>query len=186
MLRSRRVRDHQRNVAVQEVEGVGQHADDLARLAVDRERPADRRAVAAELRAPVAGRQHDRFGRGRRVVGLREHAAQHRLRAEHRQDGVRHEERSHFFGLGEAGDAHRSRVPEPDVLEHATFLAIDEVLERRRVRAREVHARRGVIEDDELFGARVREGLEEDAFDDAEDRRYWRRCRWRASAPRRR
>src|SRR5439155_2101120 len=77
----------------------------------------------------------------------------------------------YFLGLREAGDAHRAGVPEPDILEHAAFLAIGEVLKGRRPGMWDVDAGRGVIERDALAGARIRQWLQEHAVDDAEDRR---------------
>ena len=78
---------------------------------------------------------------------------------------------AHFLGLREAGDAHGAGVPEPDILEGPAFLAIGEILKRRGAGAWQVDAGRGVVERDELVGARIRQRLQEHAFDDAEDRR---------------
>jgi hypothetical protein len=51
-------RQNQRRLLIEEPEGVGQDADDLARLAVDHDAPADHGRIAAEPRAPVTTRQH--------------------------------------------------------------------------------------------------------------------------------
>ena len=125
----------QRDPAIEEAERLRQHADDLARLAVDHQRFADDGVVGSELRSPVGRGQHDRFGSRRRVVGLREQPPEHRLHAENRQHSVGHEQGRHFLRLGAAGDADGAGTPEPDVLEHAPLLAIGEVTEmvpRRR------------------------------------------------------
>ena len=74
-------------------------------------------------------------------------------------------------GLRKAGDAHRPGVPQSDILEDPTFLAIREVQKRRGSDAWQVEAGRHVVERNELVGARIRERLQEHAFDDAEDRR---------------
>ena len=141
----------------------------FARLAVDHQRFADDGVVGAELRSPVGRGQHDRFGSRRRVVGLREEPPEHRLHAENRQHAVGHEQGRHFLRLGAAGDADGARIPEPDVLEHAPFFAIGEVLKRCRAGAGEVDAGRRMIERDELLGPRIGQRLEEHALDDAED-----------------
>jgi hypothetical protein len=145
------VRHDQRGLAVQETEGVGQDADDFARLAVEHQGAANSRWIGAEFRAPVSGRQDDRLGACRRVVRSRKHTAEHRHHAEHRQDCIRHEECRRFFRIPEAGDADRAGIPESDILEHLRFIAIGEVEKRRRPHARQFDAGRGMTDHDELF-----------------------------------
>ena len=162
------VRQDERHIAIEEAERIRQDTDDLARLAVDHQRPAHGCGIASEPGSPVARGQHDGFGSARRVVRLGEHAPEHRLRAEHRQDGIRREERPHLFRLRETGDAHSAGVPQPKVLEYPAFLTVGEVQERRGARARDIDAGCGVVERDQLAGLRIGQRLQEDALDDAE------------------
>ncbi len=162
-------RDDQRDVAIEETERVGQDADDLARLAVEGHGTPDRRRVGPELRPPVAGGEDHGLGAAGRVVGPGEHPADHRLDAEDRQQAVGREQRRHFFRLSDAGDADGTRPPHRDVLEDPPLFAIGEVEERGGPGPRDVEAGRGVIERDNRLRPRIRQRLQQDAGDDAED-----------------
>ncbi len=162
--------DDERNLAVEKAERLGQHTDDLAWLAVEHQHAADRRAVAAKLVPPVARGQHDCLRASRRIVRPGECPAEHRPDPEHRQDAIGDEQRARLFGLGKTRHAHRAGVPEADVLEHPAVLAVGEVQERRGAGPVDVDPWCGMIEGDELVGARVGQRLQEDALDDAEDR----------------
>ena len=164
------LRQDERGSPVEEVERVGQYADDFARRSVERHRSAHSRGIAAEFRAPVPGHENDRLGAGRRIVGLREQPAEHRPHAQNRQHAVGDEQRRHFLGFGETGDAHGAARPETDVLKRASIFAIREVLERGGAGVGQIERLGGVIEDHQLLGPRIRQGLEQHAFDDAEDR----------------
>jgi len=124
--------------------------------------------IASEPGSPVACRQHHGFGSARCVVRPGEHAPQHRLRPEHRQDGIGREERPHFFRLREAGHAHGAGVPQSQILEHPAVLTVGEVEERRSAGARDLDARCGVVEHDQLVRLRIRQRLQEHALNDAE------------------
>ena len=74
-----------------------------------------------------------------------------------------------FLGLGESGDGRAAALPHGDVLEDSVFLAVSEVEVGRHVEIRDIDAGGGVPDGDELFGVGIGEGLEQDAFDHAED-----------------
>ena len=95
----------------------------------------------------------------------------HRRRAQHRQQPFGHDDRLHLFRFGEAGHALRVGLPHRHVPEHAAVLLVSEVEERRRAGVRQADAGGGVVEHDQLVGIRIRQRLEQHAFDHAEDRR---------------
>ena len=76
-------------IGAQEPEGRGQHADDLARLAIDLSGLSDDVLGAAEPALPVAVGQDHPQRAARRVVLLAEQAATSRLHPQQRQRGVR-------------------------------------------------------------------------------------------------
>ena len=158
-------------VAIEEAEPGGQHADDLARLAVDDDRLAHDGLIAAELALPVGVAQDHALGRLRRVVVGGEVAPQDRVDVEEAQRAVGHEECLDALGLAGAGDRHRAAVPESDVLEDAPLFAINEVIRGRHVQERDSEPRGRVPQTHEPVGIVERQRLEQDAADDAEDGR---------------
>ena len=162
-------RKDQRRLLIEEPERVGQHADDLARLAVEHDAAPDRRRIGAEAGSPVAGHEDHGVGRARRVVLLREQAAERRRRAEHRQHAVGDVDGADLLGLRDPGDADGVAGPHRDVLKHAAVLAVGVVEKRRGAGVRQVQPRRGVIEHDQLVRLRIRQRLQQHAVDHAED-----------------
>ena len=107
-------------------------------LAVEHQRAADR---CADRRRTSIASSRPSARRSRASPGVSsafgEHAAEHRLHAEHRQD-ARRSRRASATSSGSARPVTLTVpvVPEPDVLEDPAFLAIGEVQERRGARAR--------------------------------------------------
>ncbi len=56
-----------------------------------------------------------------------------------------------------------------DILKRGVLLAIDEIDGRRYLEIFDAHARSGVPHADELFGMRIGQRLQQDAFENAED-----------------
>jgi len=98
-------REDQRRLLIEEPERVGQHTDNLARLAVQHDAAPDRGRIGAEAGAPVAGHQDHGIGGARRIVLLREQAPERRRRAEHRQHAVGDIDGADLLGLRDPGDA---------------------------------------------------------------------------------
>jgi hypothetical protein len=78
--------------------------------------------------------------------------------------------RANFLRVADACDARSAGPPQTDAIEGSRLVLIGKHQEWRRSRVFQAEARRIVVERDELIGIRVRQGLEENAVDDAEDR----------------
>ena len=88
-------------------------ADDLVRVAAEREPPANRRGVAAEFRLPESVADHHfRRAARRLIVRGREHTAQQRPDAEHSEEVAAHQQRRRESRLViDAGQADAARAP---------------------------------------------------------------------------
>src|SRR5262249_57596329 len=83
-------RQQELRVRIREVEARREDADDLVRLAIEREEASDDQRVAAEFPLPVPVGQHDALGALWRVVFRGEAAAERRLDPEDRENPVAH------------------------------------------------------------------------------------------------
>ncbi len=147
----------------------GQDADDLVRPAIEGERLADRVALAAEVRLPEAvGEDDDGRSAGLVFVG-HERPPHGRLDAEHREEVPRHHERLDLLGVAQAGDRVGVADRHREVAEHLLALAQD--LVARPGEAGLVDALLGGrgVDLDEPLGLLVRQRLQEDRLDEAED-----------------
>ena len=122
--------DYARIFPVQEVKSLRQDADNLAVLAVHDNVSAHDGSIAAKLAAPIAVREHCRFGSARRIVLLGEDAAEHGRHAEERESAVGDSQGTNLFGFGYAGHAHRVACVKTEVLEGTILVAKDEVVRR--------------------------------------------------------
>jgi hypothetical protein len=161
---------HELRGGAEELEAGGKHADDLARTPVHHHRPADHVGIAAELPLPVGIRQHRPFRRFGRVVIRGEAAAEVRVHAQQAERPVGDEQRIDAFGLSAAGHRYGRVVPEPDVLERASFLAIHQIGRRRLIHDRESHPRGRVPHADQRVRVGKRQRLQEHAANHAENR----------------
>jgi hypothetical protein len=162
-------RQERRRVGVEESKRLREHADHFVGPAVDEDAPADGRRIAAESRSPVSVCENHRLRAAGRIVDAREYAAEQRFDTQDWQDAVSDVERRDLFGLGQARDAVGVAAPQSHVLKALRLFTVDEVEERRRPGALDIHARRSVIHRDELVRTRVRQRLQQYAVDDAED-----------------
>ena len=143
-----------------EIDAGRQHADDLARPAVDDDRPADDAGVGPEARAPQrVAQEHDGVARRLILAGAEDAAAGRRDAEDAEQLG----------GHARAGDAHRRAVA--GQREHVTVGVGGDVHRRQRAPRRGQPAA-GIhgVGGDETFRRRVRQPRHEDAVDEREDR----------------
>ena len=161
----------QRDFLIHELERRRQDADDFAGIAIHHDAAAQNRAVSAEARFPIAVGEHHGAVAFRVVIGGGEAASQGGLHIQNGEQAMGHGQDGDFFRLGEAGYARRFVPPHADVLKHAAFLAVNEVQRRGHVEVLDIDAGRGVPQRDELPGVRIRQRLQQHAFDHAEDRR---------------
>ena len=176
LIRDRRIRDVHLDRGRRKAEAGRHHADDLVRLAAERDAPPDDGCRSAELALPEIVAEHDQL-----VVRAAHHLFVARNAADFRRDAERvpeprRDERGgdalRLADAGEVGAAHPLDVEvAADVGEHST----------PRAPVIEVHRgdRSGIgcsLHDldlphaDELLGIRKGERFEQDAVDDAEDR----------------
>ena len=98
---------------VEEAESGGHYADDFRGTRIDRHAPADDARIAAEFPLPIRmGQDHgtagleNGAGRLRRMVGLGEPTAEHRLNTERLEHAVRHEANPRLLGVADTGHGH--------------------------------------------------------------------------------
>ena len=94
-----------------------QNADDLVRLTVERQRPADHVAVAAVAAHPCGEAEERLAGLTRTVIVRAEQLPEQRLHAEHRQQIGRDADRADSFGLAVAGQIGIGANRNGDILE---------------------------------------------------------------------
>ena len=132
MLRSNRYGHDERDLAVEETERIGEHADDFARTAVEHQGAADRRAG----RAPNFDRQYPAVKITVSGVAGVASALENTRPSIGWAPSIGStpsvtNSAGTSSGSADAGDADRAGVPEPDVLEHPAFFAVGEVQEGR-------------------------------------------------------
>ena len=158
-----------RAVLGQGPESLRHHADHGVRLAVERERASEDRAIAAELRMPERVRQDDHASAAGVILVRAEHAAERGRGAEQREEigGHLFAQDLHGFpgsreGAGHAGVAREAleRLGEPVVFE----VGRRDAKARRRRAARRRHLRQL----HEPIGVRVGQRPEQHAIDNAE------------------
>ena len=152
-------------------------AGDLRPYGADDDRPPDDRGIRTEPAPPerVAHERHRR--RAGRAIGLRERAAQRGRDREQREERRRDDVRDRAFRFADA--AARALAAERRVLiadgrhlfERALPLADVRELGGGHRRLAEADLPVGVPDDGQPVGALVRDALEQDRVDDAEDRR---------------
>ena len=156
-------------MAIQEAELGPPYADDLARRAVDDQRPADGRGIAAEAAQPEAVAEEHGLRSARRVVRAAEQAPDQRPRPQERQDAVGDLDHLHLLRLRQPGHRRLVVVPHAAVGEGLALLAVGEVERWPLVDPVPAETRRGVPDPDQAVRLRVRQRLQEHAADDAED-----------------
>ena len=147
-----------------------QHADDLVRLAVERQRAADDVAIPAVAAHPRA-EPEQRLARlaGSVVVGSEE-IAEERTHAEHRQQVRRDADGPDAFGLAVARQVGIGANRDRDVLEALRTVLDIEVLRRRKPVFGDPEAGRRVPENDLPIRVLVRQRPQQERARDAEDR----------------
>src|ERR1041384_557687 len=156
---------------IQEVKSLRQDADDLARFTVHDDVAAHDVSIAAKFAAPIAVSEHGGFGSARRIILLGEDAAQQRRHVEERESAVRDAQGTNLFGLGYAGHAYGVACIETEILESTILVAKNEVVRRGQLEFFELDSGGGQPDADKLIRFWIGQGLEEDAFKDAEDNR---------------
>ena len=161
--------DYSAVIAIQEMKVLGKDADDLVSLSVDDDGPADQGGVGAELAAPVCVGEHG-SGRGAGgVVLTAEGAAKRGSDAQERKSAIGDAQCSDLFGFFDTRDTDGIVLIGADVDETLILLTENEVSGGRDIQVFDVEARSSLPDSDEVFGARIGQGLEEDAFQDAEN-----------------
>ena len=156
-------------VVVEKMKSFGQDTDDLPRLSVHRDRAPNDVRLGAKLLAPVAvGQQHGGH-RARRIVLAGEQAPQRWNDTQQRQRAVGNVQPRYMLRFSCAGYVERVAVVGADILQGCALLAVDKVDGWRHVQIFEAQAWGGVPDSDQPVGMRIRQGLQQDAFDDAEN-----------------
>ena len=155
-------------VGIDDAEAARHHADDLVRDRLHGDDPPQDVGVAAEAALPVAMTEHHGWCPARVLISGGEPAPQLRGHPERLQRAVAHGDRSHLFGLSDAGDRRRSGRPDADVLERAVPFRVRDVHRRRQAQAaRDVgeagRTGRAVPHGDEIVGIRIGQWLEQHA-----------------------
>src|SRR6266704_375961 len=155
---------------VQEVKSLRQDADDLPGFSVYDDVAPDHGGVAAKFAAPIAVSQRGGFGSARRIILFGEGAAQHGRNAEEGESAVSNAQGGDLFRFGDAGHAQGVARVKTDVLEGAVLFAEDEVVGGGQLEVFEVlDAGCGKPDTYHFIGFGIGQGLEKDAFEDAED-----------------
>jgi len=162
-------RQQQRRLQIEEAKVLRQHSDHLPGPSVNRQASSDHGLVSSEARLPVSEGQDHRFGSPRRIVGARKDTTQHRLDFQQRQNGIGHVQFRHLLRLCQAGHGGRAVVPHSDVLECPVLFTIGEIEEWRYAGVGHVIAKRRVIERNQCFRLRIRQRLQQNPFDHAEN-----------------
>jgi hypothetical protein len=146
------------------------HTDDGARLSIRGERPPHDRRIAAEAALPVAVAQHHHLVAPGPVLGGGVGAAEQRWRLEGGEELRRRVDRVEVLGLPRTRDRHVAVAVRGDALERRQRGDV------RQLRVGEPAAIDPLplptrVERDEVLRRGIREGTEQHAVDDAEDRR---------------
>ena len=112
--------------------------------------------------------EDDALGAARRVVLAVEDTADLGLRAKGLQRAVGHHQRLHAFRIARAGNRSGAVVPQPDLFERPVLVPVGHVERRPLVHQVRLHPRRLVPDADQPLGLVVRQRLQQDAVDDAE------------------
>src|SRR6266571_7938777 len=156
---------------VQEVKSLRQDADDLPGFAVHDDVAPDHGGVAAKFAAPIAVGEHGGFRSAGRIILFGEGAAEQERDAEERESAVSDSQGRNLFGLGHTGHAHGVARVKTDVLESAVLFAEDGVVGGGQLEFFELDARGSKPDTYHFIGFGIGQGLEENAFEDAEDNR---------------
>ena len=163
-------RGNQRGIlVVQEMKPLRQDADDLPAFAIHDDVAAKHRGVAAKFAAPIAVGEHDGLGSSRRVVLFAEAATEQRRNAKNRESAVGDTQCLDLFGLGDTGHAHGVIGVHANILKGVVLFAINEVVGGRHVEILDLDAGCGMPGADQLIWIWIGQGLEENAFEDAEN-----------------
>ena len=155
----------------QELEVFRQYADHFASGAIHHQLLADGGLAAAKRPLPVPmGDKGDGRALGQ-VVFLAERPAKGRTDSQHWERAVRYVQRLDLFGLAAAGDSHRAGLPQPDVLKSLTTVANHEIRASRLLQRSRHYTGRHQPNPDQRLRFRIRQRLEDDAVDDAENQR---------------
>ena len=157
-------------LAIEKLEGGGQHSDDFGGASVKHDAASDDGSVAAESGLPILVTDDDGSGAAGRIVVAGEETSEHGAGAEKREDTVGKIDSGDDLRLGEAGDGEVVSGPHADILEGLVLVAVGEVEKGRDAGAGEVHARRGMVHGDQAVRIGIGERLQENPFEDAEDR----------------
>src|SRR5690348_1043522 len=154
---------------VKKTEGLRQDADDAVRAAVDDEGFADDGRIAAEIALPVAVGQDSGERRVRSVVRWREKPPERGGNTQCSERVVGYVESLNVLWLRRAGDVGSLADVKADGLEAVGLVAKNEIVLGRHVVDEGIEGERANVDGDELLGMRVRERLEQNPFDDAEN-----------------
>src|SRR6266852_4371056 len=154
---------------VQEVESLGQDADDLSRFAVHEDIVADDGRIAGKFAAPIAVGKNGGFRSARGIILFREGAAQQGRSAEERKSAVRNAQGADLFRFGNAGHDHGIAIVKTEILEGTILVAKYEVVGGGQLELFELDAGCGQPDADKLIGFWIGQRLKEDTFEDTED-----------------
>jgi hypothetical protein len=155
---------------VHEPEAFRQHADDLARRAVDHDPAPHRARITAETALPVAMAEHHDIGAARPIVLLGERPAVDRPDAEQREQPESGIQAVNPLRLAKAGHGIPVALPDGDVLQCLRLFPVGDVVRKRGIEVGDVDAGRGLPQTHEPVRLGVGQRLQEDTVDDGEDR----------------
>ena len=148
----------------------GKHTHDLVGLAVQDERSADHRRIAAEPAHPGGMREHRGPGPTRYVVLRHEESSQSRTSAKHRQEVRRHTKRTHSLRFAAPGERRVGADRDRDIAERVLSLADIEVLRGGEPVFGNAEAWGSIPEDGEAPGLQVGQRAEQESGADGEQR----------------
>jgi hypothetical protein len=169
LLRGEREGHEERDLARRQFQIGRQHADDLVGLAVETDLAPDDPAIAAEPRAPEPVRQD------RKTIGLRlgvvfsEGAAEEGLPPQRREEGGRDGEAAQLLGQPVLREVEHAAGEERRVLDRRRLSLAIEVVGNRHARLRQAHQRVPVPDEHEPFGLGIRQRLEQQLVEEAEN-----------------
>ncbi len=154
---------------IEEHEILRQNADDFMHRAIELKSATDYRSIASKMPLPETESKNDCLRHIRRVIPLAERPSEGGLNAESRQRTIRHFQTLNLFRLRAARNVKRQEVIQADVFEGLTLFPVDEVEILRHIDFGDIDRGSLVPNANEAVGLLVWEGLEQDAFDHAED-----------------
>ena len=141
---------------IEEAEILRHHANDLLRLSVHADLPADHRDVAAKPALPVSVGQNRGVRTSGAIVRGVEPAPEQRLHPQRIQSSLGHGQALHLLRRGQSGDTHAASSPDAELLHRAILIAKREIVRWRSIQVLNSEPGCGLPDAHQPFGIGIR------------------------------